>query len=46
VVALKRGDDAIQLIPDEATEIERGDHLVVIGESRSLAQLAQRATAA
>jgi len=46
VVAFKRGDDPIQLIPDEATEIERGDHLVVIGESRSLAKLAQHATAA
>ena len=43
VVALKRGDEAIQLIPDEDTEIADGDHLVMIGETESLADLAQRA---
>jgi voltage-gated potassium channel len=45
VVALKRGDEAIQLIPPEDTEICRGDHLVVIGASESLESLAHLAGA-
>jgi voltage-gated potassium channel len=46
VIALKRGEQPIRLIPDEDTAIERGDHLVVIGASESLAALAERASAA
>jgi voltage-gated potassium channel len=45
VVALKRGSESIQLIPDAETEIASGDHLVVIGASNSLADLATQASA-
>jgi voltage-gated potassium channel len=45
VVALKRGTDPIALIPDSATVIEPGDHLVAIGERASLKQLAEGTTA-
>jgi voltage-gated potassium channel len=41
IVALKRGDARIQLMPDEATLVAGGDHLVVIGDRGSLAKLAQ-----
>ncbi len=40
VVALKRGDQPISMIPDPATRVEVGDFLVVIGESTSLKRLA------
>lgn len=43
VVAIKRGDDPIRLMPRDETEIAHGDHLVVIGEAESLMQLARRA---
>ncbi len=46
VVALKRGEDRIQLMPPDETTVVGGDHLVVIGESSSLASLAQQASAA
>jgi voltage-gated potassium channel len=46
IVALKRGTDPIALIPDSATAIEPGDHLVAIGERSSLKQLAERTTSA
>jgi voltage-gated potassium channel len=46
VVALKRGEDPIRLVPAEDTEIQAGDHLVVIGPAESLAALAQRASPA
>jgi voltage-gated potassium channel len=39
IVALKRGPDAISLIPDSATTIAVEDHLVVIGERNSLKKL-------
>lgn len=39
VVALKRGDQPISMIPDAAMEVEAGDFLVVIGESTSLKRL-------
>jgi voltage-gated potassium channel len=42
VVALKRGNEPIALIPDPATVIEAGDHLVAIGERASLKELAER----
>ena len=45
IVALKRGTDPIRMVPEPATLVADGDHLVVIGERRSLealAQLAQR----
>ena len=45
VVALKRGIESIRLIPDAETEIVSGDHLVVIGASESLAELATQASA-
>ncbi|MBW2232797.1 MAG: potassium channel protein [Deltaproteobacteria bacterium] len=45
VVALKRGSESIRLIPDAETEIASGDHLVVIGASESLADLAIQASA-
>ncbi|MGO9450515.1 MAG: potassium channel family protein [Candidatus Binataceae bacterium] len=40
VVALKRGDEPILMIPDRDSRIEVGDFLVVIGESTSLKRLA------
>ncbi|MGO9603620.1 MAG: potassium channel family protein [Candidatus Binataceae bacterium] len=40
VVALKRGDEPILMIPDRDSRIEVGDFLVVIGESISLKRLA------
>jgi len=46
VVALKRGTEQIQLIPEAETEIAGGDHLVVIGASGSLAELATQASEA
>jgi len=39
IVALKRGPDAILLIPDPATTIAAEDHLVVIGERAYLKKL-------
>jgi voltage-gated potassium channel len=44
VVALKRGEEQIQLIPSESTPIAAGDHLVVIGERSGLELLALRAS--
>jgi voltage-gated potassium channel len=41
VVALKRGTDPISIIPDSATVVEPGDHLVAIGERASLKELAE-----
>ncbi len=40
VVALKRGDEAISMIPDQSTKVAGGDLLVVIGEAESLDRLA------
>jgi voltage-gated potassium channel len=40
VVALKRGDDPISMIPDPNFRVEAGDFLVVIGEAASLKRLA------
>ena len=45
VVALKRASESIRLISDAETEIASGDHLVVIGASDSLAELATQASA-
>ena len=39
VVALKRGDQPISMIPDPEGRVEAGDFLVVIGESTSLKRL-------
>jgi len=36
VVALKRNNLLISMIPDQATKIEGGDFLVMIGETQSL----------
>jgi voltage-gated potassium channel len=46
VVALKRGSEQIRLIPDAETQIACGDHLVVIGASENLAELATQASEA
>jgi voltage-gated potassium channel len=46
VVALKRGEEAIRIIPEPAMRVEDGDHLVVIGERRALERLAQLAQSA
>jgi transposase len=43
IVALKRGTDPILMVPAPATKVADGDHLVVIGERRSLEALAQLA---
>lgn len=40
VVALKRGDEPIAMIPDPNFKVEVGDFLVVIGEATSLKRLA------
>ncbi|MCP4003817.1 MAG: potassium channel protein [bacterium] len=44
IVALKRGEDRIQLVPDEELQVCAGDHLVVIGERNKLEHLAQLAS--
>ena len=44
VVALKRGEEAIDLVPAGDTVVTAGDHLVVIGERASLERLAQLST--
>jgi voltage-gated potassium channel len=41
IVALKRGTDRISIIPDPATPIQSGDHLVAIGDRNSLKRLAE-----
>lgn len=41
VVALKRGEGAIELVPGEERTIASGDHLVVIGERSGLDRLAE-----
>lgn len=41
VVALKRGDDPISLIPEPGTIVQAGDHLVAIGDRVSLQHLAE-----
>lgn len=43
IVALKRHDAAIQLVPDPSDRVEVGDHLVDIGARPQLNELAQRA---
>jgi voltage-gated potassium channel len=45
VVALKRGEEAIHLVPGADTEVRPGDHLVVIGERESLTRIAQLSVA-
>jgi voltage-gated potassium channel len=45
VVALKRLDQPIQLVPGPGEQVEAGDHLVVIGEREQLSQLAREAIA-
>ena len=39
VVALKRGDEPISMIPEPASRVQAGDFLVVIGEGTSLKRL-------
>ena len=46
VVALKRGEEDIELVPTDDRPVAAGDHLVVIGERASLDQLARRAASA
>jgi voltage-gated potassium channel len=41
VIALKRGEARIQLMPAEETIVAEGDHLVLIGDRGSLVKLAQ-----
>ena len=43
IVALKRRDAPIELVPDPSYRVEVGDHLVVIGKRPQLNKLAQRA---
>ena len=40
VVALKRGEEPIRLIPEATTKVTPGDHLVVIGDRGALRELA------
>jgi voltage-gated potassium channel len=42
IVALKRGDAEIELVPHPETQLVADDHLVVIGDSESLASIATR----
>ncbi|HTR60755.1 MAG TPA: potassium channel protein [Candidatus Binataceae bacterium] len=39
VVAIKRGDEPISMIPESASRVQSGDYLVVIGEATSLKRL-------
>jgi len=41
IVALKRGNDPIVLIPDPKSEVRAGDHLVAIGDRASLRRFAE-----
>jgi len=41
VIALKRGDEPISIIPQPATVVRAGDHLVAIGDRASLTRLAE-----
>jgi Trk K+ transport system NAD-binding subunit len=41
VVALKRGEDPISIIPDPGTVVKEGDLLVAIGDAESLKRLAE-----
>jgi Trk K+ transport system NAD-binding subunit len=41
IVALKRGDDPISIIPRAETVVAPGDHLVAIGDRASLKRLAE-----
>lgn len=41
VVGLKRGDDRMQLVPEETLELAAGDLLIVIGERASVEQIAE-----
>lgn len=41
VVAVKRGEDKVTIIPDASTKVEAGDLLVAIGDRASLDQLAK-----
>ncbi|HVN63148.1 MAG TPA: potassium channel protein [Candidatus Binataceae bacterium] len=43
IVALKRGDEPISIIPEPATVVRPGDHLVAIGDRASLRRLAETA---
>lgn len=45
IVALKRGEEEIELVPTAERTIGAGDHLVVIGEREALDRLAQLAAA-
>jgi voltage-gated potassium channel len=45
IVALKRAEDPIRIIPEGNMHVEGADHLVVIGEHSSLEALAQQAQA-
>jgi K+/H+ antiporter YhaU regulatory subunit KhtT len=38
-VALKRGEEAIRVIPDPEVRVAVGDHLVVVGDRESLERL-------
>jgi voltage-gated potassium channel len=44
IVALKRGDAPIELVPQPDTNLIADDHLVVIGDSESLASIATRSS--
>ncbi|MBI2963541.1 MAG: potassium channel protein [Deltaproteobacteria bacterium] len=43
VVAIKRGEEPIRIVPDPSTQVGGGDFLVVVGERQGLEQLAQMA---
>ena len=43
IVALKRGEESMRIVPEPTLRAEPGDLLLAIGERRSLEQLAQRA---
>lgn len=43
VIALKRGNESIRLVPDPGLKVNVDDHLVVIGERERLLTLAKRA---
>jgi voltage-gated potassium channel len=45
IVALKRGEERVKVMPEETTRVAAGDHLVVVGARESLEKLAQLAAA-
>ena len=45
VVAIKRGDEPIRIMPGRDFSLRAGDHMIVVGDSENLSRLAALAEA-